>query len=259
MKFLELTCGYEDKDTLIAELYEHGTLGVSETDFTPGRFRLQAFFDEQFDTGLFETFAPVWGDAEERDWRQESLDGWQPMEAGKRFYLVPAWRDDAAPEGRIRLTIHPGLAFGTGADTTTQLCLEALEECVKSGDRVFDIGTGTGILAEAAVLLGAGFVIACDTDPDAANTARENTPSAVNVFAGSSRAVASASMDVIVANIITETLGHIAPDMHRILKPGGTLILSGIAKQGAERLDGKFHVRERRERNEWLCLICENL
>ena len=93
---------------------------------------------------------------EDRDWVQTARDLMRPMAVGKRFYLVPAWRDDPAPEGRLRIAVNPGLAFGTGVHETTRLCLEALEDYLAPGMSVLDVGTGSGILAEAARLLGRG-------------------------------------------------------------------------------------------------------
>src|SRR6185312_10980629 len=97
----------------------------------------------------------------------------QPMEVGQRFYLVPEWRDDPAPEGRFRVTVNPGMAFGTGVHETTQLCIEALEDFVQPGMIVLDVGTGSGILATVARLLGAERAIACDNDPIAIEVAQQ--------------------------------------------------------------------------------------
>ena len=119
------------------------------------------------------------------------------MEVGERFFLVPEWRDDPAPPGRFRIAVNPGMAFGTGVHETTQLCIEALERVVRPGIAVLDVGTGSGILAQAARLLGAAKVYACDIDPVAVAIAG-------NGFIGSVNAVASAKVDVVVANISPE-------------------------------------------------------
>src|ERR1700738_1813831 len=89
----------------------------------------------------------------------------QPMTVGARFFLVPEWRDDPTPAGRFRIAVNPGQAFGTGVHETTRLCLEAIEEFVRPGSAVLDVGTGSGILARAAALLGAKRVYGCDVDP----------------------------------------------------------------------------------------------
>ena len=115
---------------------------------------------------------------------QSARDLLQPMEVGERFYLVPEWRDDPTPPGRFRIAVNPGMAFGTGVHETTRLCLEALEHYVRPGMRVLDVGTGSGILARAATLLGAERAYACDTDPIAVEIAGIG-------FVGSVDAVAS--------------------------------------------------------------------
>ncbi len=251
MFILTLQCPERDKDMLISGLWDRSTDGVIEEGC-----EVQAFFAEQFDASEFAAFAPHWKLAEERDWVTETQQSWKPFAVGERFFLVPAWLDDAAPEGRLRLTIHPGLAFGTGADTTTQLCLEALERHLRTNARVLDLGTGTGILAEAALLLGAGSVTACDIDRDAAVQARLNIPPVVGVFAGSSRAVRSGSMDLIVANINAHTINVVADDLLRIARPGGTIVLSGVPVRDEGMLRLPFPVSERTERKEWLGLVC---
>ena len=167
----------------------------------------------------------------------------QPMAVGQHFFLVPVWRDDPAPEGRFRIAVNPGMAFGTGVHETTQLCIEALEEYVKPGMVVLDVGTGSGILAQAAGLLGAARKIACDTDPVAIRIAGEG-------FIGSVDAVASASCDLVVANISPEGIIALARDLFRVLNAGGVLLASGFelheANQVKACLPGFGEVREKR-------------
>ena len=164
-----------------------------------------------------------------RDWVQSARDLLQPMEVGARFFLAPDWRNDPTPAGRFRIVVNPGMAFGTGVHETTQLCLEALEEFVKAGDRVLDVGTGSGILAQAAALLGAGKVYACDTDPVAVEIAGSG-------FVGSVNAVATASVDLVVANISPEAIVQIAPDLVRVLRPNGFLLVSGLETPEVEQV-----------------------
>src|SRR5580658_2271909 len=159
---LEIECDPDERDLLIAELWERGSEGIAE--LSPRRVR--AFFEDA--SGRDALLALFPGARlrmeEQRDWVQSARDLLQPMEVGARFFLVPEWRDDPTPPGRFRIVVNPGMAFGTGVHETTRLCLEALEEFVTAGARVLDVGTGSGILAEAAGLLGAGKVFACDTD-----------------------------------------------------------------------------------------------
>jgi ribosomal protein L11 methyltransferase len=157
-------------DELIAELWESGTVGIQEEED-----RLRAFFEGDAASLMarFASYGPELQHEESRDWAHAWQDEWQPILAGTRFFLVPAWRDDSTPPGRLRLEMHPGQACGTGAHPATRLSLEALEKHLRPGATVLDIGTGSGILAVAASLLGARRVLACDIDPLAIAAARE--------------------------------------------------------------------------------------
>jgi ribosomal protein L11 methyltransferase len=147
------------------------------------------------------------------------------MAVGERFFLVPEWRDDPAPEGRFRITVNPGMAFGTGVHETTQLALEALETYARRGMAVLDVGTGSGILAEAAELLGAGRVFACDLDADAVEVAKERI---ALCFVGSAPAVRPGVADLVTANISPEAIVELAGELTRCLRPGGMLLASGF-------------------------------
>ena len=154
MYSLTLECAVEEAEFASAELYGHGTEGINEEDLAGGKLRLRAFFLVPFDASEFAKYSPKWEEEPDRDWRKEMEGHWPSIVVG-RFFVVAPWSEDETPEGLLRLSVHPGLAFGTGRDTTTQLCLDALEEMVTPGMEVLDVGTGSGILAEAAYLLGA--------------------------------------------------------------------------------------------------------
>src|SRR5579872_3263092 len=222
---LEIECDPDDRELLIAELWEQQSVGIVE--LTPRRVR--AFFEDAADREELQRLFPgsAFRREEQRDWVQSARDLLQPIKVGRRFFLVPEWRDDPAPEGRFRIAVNPGMAFGTGVHETTQLCIEALEEFVKPGMSVLDVGTGSGILAQAARLLGAGNVYACDIDPIAVEIARQG-------FVGSVDAVASGSVDLVVANISPEAVIGLAPDLRRVLRPGGTLLASGFERDEIE-------------------------
>ena len=220
---LEMECEPAGRDLLIAELWGHGCAGISELDDR----RLRVFFEDSADRAvLLELYAQATLREEEVvDWVQSARDLLQPMAVGSRFFLVPEWRGDPAPPGRLRITVNPGMAFGTGGHETTQLCLEALEDYLEPGMTVLDVGTGSGILAEAAGLLGAGRVFACDVDPDAVAVARERLPAS---FLGSADAVRSGIADLVMANISPEAIIRLVPDLKRSLRSGGILLASGF-------------------------------
>ncbi len=138
----------------------------------------------------FAEFSPELREEEPTDWERVSREAWPPICVGERFYLVAPWDEAAAtPEGRLRLEIYPGMACGTGRHPATQLCLQAIERFVRPGARVLDVGSGSGILSDAARLMGAARVIGCDIDPDAVRIARERVD--VPMFVGSVDAVRS--------------------------------------------------------------------
>jgi ribosomal protein L11 methyltransferase len=223
---LELACTQETKDLLIAEVWELGSSGVVELDAELDATHLRVFFDDDsLAPAMSERFkspAHIW---ENIDWVAESRQNIEPMEVGEKFFLVPQWRDDPTPAGRLRIEINNGLAFGTGRHETTRLCLEFLEQLVRPGMTVLDIGTGSGILAQAAKLLGAGTVIACDIDPLAVEVA---AAAGLNAFIGSAQALASGRADLLVANISPEALRELADEFPRLLKSGAHAILSGV-------------------------------
>jgi ribosomal protein L11 methyltransferase len=221
---IEIECDPDDQEMLIAELWERGSAGIVE--LTPRRVR--AFFEDSVDRkALLDLYpgAPLRAE-EDRDWVASSRELLQPMEVGDRFFLVPEWRDDPAPAGRFYITVNPGMAFGTGVHETTRLCIEALEQFVKPGMTVLDVGTGSGILATVARLLGAAPVIACDIDPIAVEIAGIG-------FIGSADAIAGASCDVVVANISPEAITALGPELLRVLRPGGVLLVSGFESTDA--------------------------
>jgi len=245
---LEIECDADDRDLLIAELWEQGSAGMVEMDAR----HVRAFFDDGAERdALFELFPGAsYRVEEQRDWVQRARDLLQPMEVGARFFLAPEWRDDPAPPGRFRITVNPGMAFGTGVHETTQLSMEALEEFLKPGMSVLDVGTGSGILARAAKLLGAGKVYACDTDPVAVEIAGDG-------FVGSVDAVAAGSCDLVVANISPEAIVELAPDLVRVLRPGGVLLASGFELHEVERMKATLPpAREVRQKGNWALLIC---
>jgi ribosomal protein L11 methyltransferase len=248
MYSLEIECDPEDRDLLIAELWEQGSAGIVELSAASVR----AFFEDAVDSAaLMRLFPGARKRVEEqRDWVQSSRDLLQPREVGSRFFLVPAWRDDPAPAGRFRIKVNPGMAFGTGVHETTQLCIEALEDYLTPGMSVLDVGTGSGILAEAARLLGAAAVYACDTDPVAVQIAG-------NGFIGSVDAVASAAVDLVVANISPEVIAGLAPDMLRVLRrPGGVLLASGFEYREAELVQAKLPpATEVRRKGDWALIV----
>src|SRR6185295_16818094 len=154
---LEVECADEARELLIAELWDQGSTGIVEEDCL-----LRAFFDDDADAAsLMARFGGRIVQHDARDWVAFSRTNWAPVAVGERFYLVPDWLDDPAPEGRLRIAINPGLGCGTGYHEATQMCLEALEQYQRADMTVLDVGTGSGLLSIASRMLGARRVIGC--------------------------------------------------------------------------------------------------
>jgi ribosomal protein L11 methyltransferase len=248
---LEIECPPERLDFLIAELWEQGCAGISE--LAVGRVR--AFFENAVSRELLLQRYPaaIVRIEEQRDWVQSARDLFEPLAVGERFFLVPEWRDDPAPPGRFRITVNPGMAFGTGAHETTQLALESLEDYLKPGMTVLDVGTGSGILGEAAALLGAGKVFACDTDPEAIEIAHRRV---AHCFSGSVGALRPAIADLVLANISPEAIIELARSLLDCLRPGGILLASGFETHEVDRLQAALpHLAELRTKGAWALVV----
>ncbi|MCF8010467.1 MAG: 50S ribosomal protein L11 methyltransferase [Clostridiales bacterium] len=169
----------------------------------------------------------------EQDWLEAWKAYYKPVNIGKHLVVRPIWEEYNAGENEIVINLNPGMAFGNGTHATTVLCLEILEEIIKPGDKVLDIGTGSGILAVASTFLGATRVTAVDSDQAALSVAHENiqnnrVESLVTVQEGDLLQNIEGDADVVVANILTPVIKELAPDISRVLKPGGYFIASGI-------------------------------
>lgn len=238
------------QDALVTELWERGTCGIA--DEADG---LRAFFDRGEEHNAIAEISGV----TRGEWRREpealrtdfERDGWDPLLIGAKFYVAPPWVETPGPAGRMRLIMDAASAFGTGRHETTQLCIEAMEWTLHPGEVVLDVGCGSGILSAASRLLGAETVFGCDIHEDAVSTARGHV--STPVFLGSADAVATATADLVLANISAAVLDQLAANLKRVAKPGGRLILSGFLR---DRVPRHYRPREVLEKEGWLCWIC---
>lgn len=195
---------------------------------------------------------------EDADWVRESQRQFEPIRAGRRLWIVPTWHE--APEkGVVNIVLDPGAAFGTGSHPTTRLVLAWLEREVRGGECVLDYGCGSGILAIAAMKLGAARAVGVDIDPLALEAARYNaSANAVAVEALAADAPLAVEADLTVANILANPLRMLAPLLASHTRPGGRIALSGVlAGQAGEVLAAYapwFAMAVDSAEGDWTCL-----
>jgi ribosomal protein L11 methyltransferase len=204
----------------------------------------------------------------EQDWLAEYRRYAQPRAIGSLFWIDPHPHAPTPPaEERVHLIVEPRRAFGSGSHESTQLVLLLLEDLPVAGQRVLDVGTGSGILALAARALGASRVIGFDIDMEAVCIAHQTVVAQpqrlpVSLFAGSTSAVRPRALfDLVLANMIPLEVGPVLADLKHLLAPGGFLVLSGLMADQrtaveAELADCSLAVRKTRERQEWVALAC---
>jgi ribosomal protein L11 methyltransferase len=194
----------------------------------------------------------------DQDWVARSRDQFEPIRVSPRLWIVPTWHAPPEPDA-INLILDPGLAFGTGSHPTTRLCLQWLERTIAGGETVLDYGCGSGILAIAALRLGARRAVGIDIDPGAVAVARANALR--NGVAGEfldSRAPLALTADVIVANILANPLKLLAPVLISRCARGGRLALSGILSGQASEVENCYtpwiSFAPPAETQGWVCL-----
>jgi ribosomal protein L11 methyltransferase len=191
------------------------------------------------------------------DWIKSYQESIQPIEAGK-FYIFPSWYEEK--ENFINIKIDPALAFGSGHHATTFSCLEAISEYIKPGDRVLDVGCGSGILGLAAKKLGATVEL-CDTDPLSVESCKENfslNEEHYDALWEGSIDKAEGTYDVVIANIIADVLRFIAKDLKAAVQENGHLILSGILDKKETLVKEAFAdltLEKRTLKDEWVTLV----
>jgi ribosomal protein L11 methyltransferase len=201
---------------------------------------LRATLDAALDGGALR-IEPLQDQVWERAW----LEHFRPMRFGRRLWVIPGGQTAELADGDVAVELDPGLAFGTGTHATTALCLDWLDSLDLAGRRVIDVGCGSGILAIAALKLGAAGAVAIDHDPQALLATRENAARngvADRLTVLGADAPPPEPADVVVANILAGTLIELAPQIEAMVRPGGRLALSGILAEQASDV-GAAYVR----------------
>ncbi len=213
----------------------------------------------------------------EYDWAHSWQKYYRPLAIGKKIYIVPEWERDTAqiPEGCTSILMNPGLTFGTGSHASTQLCLEGIEEYVVPGRNVLDLGCGSGILAIAALRLGASHATGVDIDPKAVDVSYENAELngigkdrcrflAGNVIADKSLVAELKELKapLVLANIVADVIIPLAPVVPELLAEGGTFVCSGIIDKRGDEVAAALEknglkVIRRFEKNGWIALAAQ--
>ena len=253
-------------------MYGEPGMPAAAASSLPGwrRTILAAMLDQQTDAvRLLDTAARALGMAApavreirtipDQDWVRLTQSQFEPIPIGERLLITPSWH--ALPDdGRLAIVLDPGLAFGTGSHPTTRLCLQWLERELSPGASVIDYGCGSGILAIAAARLGAGKVIGIDIDAQALISARDNAQRnlvSIDVRAGADARPEPA--DVVVANILSSPLKLLAPVLIDLVRPGGTLVLSGVLARQVDEVSQAYAPRMTMSvagtTDGWACLV----
>ncbi len=262
-----------------AQLWTFGTTGLEVSEDSSDFVTLRAYFDlapdiakmrQEIIASLQQLNLPDSGlrrvdslTIADQDWLAEWKKGYEPVDIGNRMIVSPSWkRDQVAGTDRIIIQIDPGMAFGTGTHETTRGCLEMLERHWRGGS-LLDAGTGTGILAIAAIKLHPGSIVTgFDVDPEAITVAEENAAingvgDEIELEVNRLSSYAGRQFDVVVANLTADVIIPLSGEFPEVIKPGGLLIVSGIlTEQGddvIEALRSKgFEMIEAKPDGEWV-------
>lgn len=202
----------------------------------------------------------------EEDWENNWKKYYKPTKVGNKIVVKPIWENYDAKDDELVVELDPGMAFGTGTHETTRMCIKALEKYVNSDSIVFDIGTGSGILAISAAKLNAKKAIGVDLDPVAVKSASENVKynelDNIEIIHGNLMDVVKGKANIVVANIIADVIIFLTDSVKDFILPGGRFIASGIINSRKQDVIDKFNsaglkIDEVNEEGEWVCIVAK--
>lgn len=202
---------------------------------------------------------------DEEDWSTAWKKYYHPTKIGERLIVVPCWEDYALKEGEVQVTLDPGMAFGTGTHETTRLCMKLLDKVITKDSTLLDIGTGSGILAITALLLGAKSALGVDIDELSVKVAKENADlnkvgDKIELVCGDLTEKISGTFDVLTANIVADVIIRLSHDVKQFMHEGSNLIVSGIITERCDEVITALEkvgltITERAEENGWVALL----
>ena len=248
------------EDVLVHAWFDAGTVPFSFQDEISAR--LATAFDGKADPGSLMLEVRT---VDDQDWTDVWKQSLKAFYAAEHLLIKPTWDPFVPdPEDRV-IEIDPGMAFGSGTHETTAMCLSLLKDLIRGGESVIDVGTGSGILAIGAALLGAGNVLAIDIDPDAVKVAEENVmhnhvADIVTVRQGNLLERTSAVCDICVANIISDVIIGFATPLRSHIRPGGIFICSGIVSSRSKEVRASletagYEILQMETKGEWVAFL----
>ncbi|WMJ22140.1 50S ribosomal protein L11 methyltransferase [Paludicola sp. MB14-C6] len=202
----------------------------------------------------------------EEDWSTAWKKYYHPTKIGKRLVVVPCWEKYTLANNEVQVTLDPGMAFGTGTHETTRLCMQLLEDCVKEDTTMLDIGTGSGILAITALLLGAKQAVGVDIDELSVKVAQENADlnhvgEKIELVCGDLTEKISGTYDVVCANIVADVIIRLSKDVKNFMHQNSILLVSGIIDERCDEViaalqQANLNIVEKITENGWVAMKC---